>query len=167
MVAKFILQEVWRIGCDWDHVIPEDIQKAWKNWINQLSSLRNLHNPRWIQSINQPPKKRELHVFSDTSSRGYGAVVYIRLSYEDGKSEVAFVLAKARGAPVNCQSIPRLELQGAVLGLRLATIVTNFLNLNPLLTTFWTDSHLAFWTVLQWINSTICRFKVFVSNRIG
>ena len=57
-------------------------------------------------------------------------------------------------------TIPRLELQGAVLAANMHTYITKYLG--PLPTTFWTDSTI----VLNWIHTEASQYKVFVGNRI-
>ena len=82
----------------------------------------------------------------------------------DGRNvDVSFVISKARVAPFKFLAVPRLELQGAVVGLRLALLTCKALNLHISDMTFWTDSM----TVFQWIRSKDCRFHTFVANRIG
>ena len=61
-----------------------------------------------------------LHSFVDASQEAYGAAVYISVEHCDGSLSVRFVAAKAKVAPLQSISTPRLELMGAVLGIRLA-----------------------------------------------
>ncbi|XP_077971337.1 uncharacterized protein LOC144425694 [Styela clava] len=53
------------------------------------------------------------------SAVAYGTVSYLRLINEDGKIHVAFLLGKARLAPIKTVSIPRLELTAAALAVKL------------------------------------------------
>ena len=74
--------------------------------------------------------KLQLHVFSDASEIGYGASSYLRSEYTEGRVHCAFIIGKARNAPVKFVSIPRLELQAAVLATRMFKMLREELELN-------------------------------------
>ena len=91
-------------------------------------------------------------------------MAYVRTATEDGEVQVSFVMAKTHVSPIKKkQTIPRLELLGAMEGLALAMVVTSELQENIKDVVFHTDSQI----VLRWINSSTCKFEVFVENRIG
>ena len=102
-------------------------------------------------------------MFSDASEVGFGAAVYIRVVYGDAKISVSLVIAKSRVAPIRPLSIPRLELQGAVVGLRLVQDVIKSVQLPIESIIYWSDSN----TVLQWIKSKKRKFHTFVANRVS
>ena len=70
-----------------------------------------------------------LHRFVDASENALGAVAYVRYSYQDGTISTNIVAAKTRVAPTTATSIPRLELMGAVIGVRLSTRIARVLEL--------------------------------------
>ena len=78
--------------------------------------------------IEDQPVHRTLHVFTDASKNGFGAAVYIRMSNGDDV-DVNLVIAKTRVAPIKFLTIPRLEFQGAVVGIRPATSISTELKL--------------------------------------
>ena len=63
----------------------------------------------------------------DASQAAYGAVVYIRTEYEDQTVSVCLVAARTKVAPLQCVSIPRLELMGACLGSKLTQTISRVL----------------------------------------
>ncbi len=80
---------------------------------------------------------------------------------QHGEVEMAFLTARSRVAPKKQQSIPHLELCAALT--QLAKVVKTELNLPIHQFTLWTDST----TVLIWLHSDSCRFKVFVGTRVA
>jgi len=73
-----------------------------------------------------------VHVFCDASEKAFQAVAYL---YEKFGNEVdiSFVAARTRVAPLKPFSIPRLELQGGVMAVRLAITLEK----EPLIKRIW------------------------------
>ena len=74
----------------------------------------------------------------------------------------AFILGKARLAPIREISIPRLELSAAVISVRLCKVIKEELDIKIDDTTFWTDSM----SVLKCIKNETKRFHTFEFNRL-
>lgn len=72
-------------------------------------------------------------------------------------------MARSRIAPKRQLSIPRLELCAALSGAQLANLLKSELTIPLQSVTLWTDST----TVLSWLTSDSCRYKVFVGTRIA
>ncbi|XP_073949057.1 uncharacterized protein [Choristoneura fumiferana] len=104
----------------------------------------------------------QLHLFSDASLQAMSAVAYLRWNNK-GKILMAFVASKARAAPLKATTVPRLELQAAVLAARLADAVGRELKLPIARRYFWCDSS----TVLHWLNNNTRSYKTFEANRLG
>ena len=88
---------------------------------------------------------------------------YLRFVDERGVTHCSFVMGKTRNAPIREWTIPRLELQAAVLATRLSKMIVNELDLQVDQTFFWSDSM----TSLQYIKNETKRFQTFVANRVA
>ncbi|XP_067025703.1 uncharacterized protein [Acropora muricata] len=106
---------------------------------------------------------KQLDELWNASQDAYGAVVYLRVSYESGSVSSRLVVAKTRVAPLAATSIPRLELIAAILGLRLTESVSRVYSGGLAQAVFWSDSM----NVLWWIRGRSRIFKPFVANRVG
>ena len=78
-------------------------------------------------------------------------------------ADLAFVIRKCRVAPMRHLSIPRLELQAAVMAVRLEEQLLKEHESKIHSCIFWTDST----TVLQWIRSSHRKQQVFFANRVA
>ena len=113
--------------------------------------------------MDHPDTKRDIHIFCDAFERAYGSVAYLRSEDANGKIHVAFLLARSRVAPRKPLSIPRLELCAAVTGAQLAKLLKNEFTFEIRHLVLLSDST----TVLTWLHSESCRFKVFVGTRVA
>ncbi|XP_043471598.1 uncharacterized protein LOC122504516 [Leptopilina heterotoma] len=161
--AKILLQNVWRSGIDWDERLKIPEFEKWKLWINDIEGVKKAKIPRCYRMRREKPERLELHTFSDASEQAYSAVVYWRMVYPDGNVEVSYVVGKSRVSPLKPISIPRMELQGALIGSRLADFVTRELEMKIDERYFWTDSR----NVLSWINADPHKYQAFVAHRLG
>ena len=57
--------------------------------------------------------KPQLILLSDGSELAYGCAVYIRWCLQDGSYWCRLLLSNCRIAPLNCVSVPQMELNGA------------------------------------------------------
>ncbi|XP_076283630.1 uncharacterized protein LOC143210562 [Lasioglossum baleicum] len=162
ITAKIIMQELWRLNCEWDACIPSEIHAVWTAYFKQLPCLRQISLPRWI-NLGSSALSVELHGFADASNRAYAAVIYLRVTMQNGEVAVSLLTAKSKVAPVKSLSIPRLELCAATLLARLMSFIRTTLDLHNSPVYCWTDSTI----VLAWIAQTPSRWKVFVANRVA
>jgi hypothetical protein len=174
--AKVLFQEVWKTKqasgiihtkqepLKWDDQPPEHIIDSWDRWRVELPLLRDLTVPRCLRDHRFQKGKTifDLHVCCDASAVALGAVCYIRM--ESGNDiDVKFVFAKSRVAPIKGLSIPRLELQAAVLASRITSMVRKELRLPIRSVRFWSDSEI----VLKWLASENRRYSSFVHHRVN
>lgn len=101
--------------------------------------------------------------FADASEKAFGTCAYIRQKKQDDTIQVRFVAARSRVAPLKQLTMPRLELQAAVIASRLAKSIQEESLILFEDVKFFTDSAI----VLAWIKSPSRGFKPFVSARVG
>ncbi|XP_036347760.1 uncharacterized protein LOC118757126 [Rhagoletis pomonella] len=161
--GKNLLQSLWRKGTAWDNEIPSDILGRFTSWIRRLRMVEQLRVSRcYAPEFLSPNTTVELHVFVDASEQAFAAVAFWRI-IAPGSVKISFDLGKTRCAPLKLLSIPRLELQAAVLGTRLKSTIVESHTIKPSRTILWTVSR----TVLMWIKSDHRQYKPFVAHRIS
>ena len=160
--ARLMLKEVWRLhGQQWDDALSEKLTEQFLHWSKALPELSTLELQRCYFS--EPVESLELHVFGDSSKEVFGAVAFLRARQKsDGSTQLAFVIGKGRVAPMKSLTIPKLELQAALLASRLKRHVEAALTLALEKVYMWSDSS----TVLQWLHSPE-KQPVFVANRVS
>ena len=104
-----------------------------------------------------------LRVFSDASEDAFAACAYARWQLSAGGFIAQFIAAKSRVVPLKKLTIPRLELQHAVLASQLGNTILKESWLKFEKSVFFLDSKI----MLAWICSETTRFKPFVSVRDG
>ena len=160
--AKILLQELWSRGYDWDDVIHDEIASRIGSWYEQLKSLGNVKVARCLREAKEVVAKRVV-TFVDASLQAYGTVVYLQCVYNDATTTSRLITSKCKVAPLKPMTVPRLELMGAVLGLRLTQRLAHVLGLPMQTVTFYSDSM----DVLWWIRGHGRSFRPFIANRIG
>ncbi|XP_065082817.1 uncharacterized protein LOC135705157 [Ochlerotatus camptorhynchus] len=158
------MQEIWRSGTNWDEPIAENLLDMWYRWSELLALIGEVQVPRCYFGNLSSESLRELqvHVFVDASESAYACVAYLRLRCAEG-TRCALVASKTKVAPLKPLSIPRLELQAAMIGARLMQTVCSSLTLPINKRFLWSDST----TVLAWLRSDSRRYHQFVGFRVG
>ena len=162
--ARLLLKDIWRVtGQQWDDELPQHMVQRFLVWSADLPKLENIKIPR--SYFSGPFDSIELHMFGDSSQDIFSAVAFLRarVTTPTGKikTELTFVLGKARVAPMKVMTVPKLELQAALLAARLKNEIIQALTVTVNQVFMWTDST----TVLQWINSNE-KQPIFVANRV-
>lgn len=131
-------------------------------WIVYLPKLSEV----WIHrcySDDASSSDVQLHIFADSSELAGCAVAYLRVKEKTGGFAVNFVMSKTRVSPVEPCSIPRLELQAALVAARLGKFIMGQLESTVQKIHFWTDSMPA----LRWLHSEAPKYHQFVASRVG
>ena len=161
--ARLLLKDIWSFsGQQWDDNLPDDIATKFMEWSKELSTLKKITIPR--SYFCQTVERIELHVFGDSSQDAFSAVAFLRgklVNDHDVVTQLAFVFGKARVAPMKALTVPKLELQAALLAARLRAEILRALSLKIDRTSMWSDGS----TVLQWLTS-LEKQPTFVANRV-
>ncbi|KAL3987991.1 21S rRNA GM methyltransferase [Sarotherodon galilaeus] len=161
--AKKILQELCRRKVGWDVIIPADLAHRWLKWKTQLHQLENISVPRCFKPVGFGESVyNQLQHFADASEEGYGTVSYLLQRNSRNEVYCAFMLGKARVAPLKPITVPRMELSAATMAARMDRVLAFELQLPLQPSVFWSDST----TVLKYISNQTSRFRTFVANRV-
>ena len=160
--TKIEMQRLWQLGLDWDDELPIAVQKNLISLFQEIKELDSVSFDRCLTVVNavEPPM---LCVFADASQDALGACAYTRQRKDDSTYAVKFIAAKSRVSPLKQLTIPRLELQAAVLASRLAKSIQEESRIQFKDVKFFTDSTIT----LAWIQGPSRSFKPFVSSRVG
>ena len=159
--GKLILRSICKAG-GWDDVLSDDVRPKWEHWRQQLLALTDVSVSRCIKPEDFGRIVRaELHNFADASTKGYCCASYLRLMNQNDDICCSLVMARVRVAPLKMVTIPRLELQSAVLASTASAMIEKELD-TPVEQHFWTDSTI----VLSYIQNEARRFHTYVANRV-
>lgn len=162
--AKKILRDLCRRALGWDEVIPESVAREWTSWLNELCYLEKCNLMRCLKPLDFGElTTAQLHHFCDASEDGYGVVTYLLSQNAHSQVHSAFVMGRARVAPLKSVTIPRMELIAATMASRMDILWRKELHMRLQDSVFWTDSA----SVLKYIRNETSRFKVFVANRVS
>lgn len=159
------LQELWSSGFGWDEVLPQSVQKKWKENMQIMNYLLTFEFERKLKPSNATGLP-ELHGFSDGGEKGFGAVIFLRWSLSDGSFRCVPFMIKPFVAPLKKKSIPRLELLGCLALSRMCEScqkALDFTRIKEAERILWVDST----TVLSWVRTPPREFRPFVSARVA
>ncbi|XP_055523052.1 uncharacterized protein LOC129717222 [Wyeomyia smithii] len=161
VMAKLLVQQLWKISAGWDDPIDETIRENWATLRASLPDLGRIHVLRCVMFPNAIAY--ELHGFSDASNVAYGACVYLRSIFTNGSANLRLLCSKSKVAPSDDVSIPRKELCAAHLLSKLISQVVPALQMNFREVVLWSDSTI----VLAWLKKPLDQLQTFVRNRIA
>ena len=158
--AIIFMQQIWLLKFDWSEKLPEKEASEWGDFGQSLIILNNINIERCI--VLQNTEVIELHGFTDVSEKTCGAAIYARSVTAAGEVKVKLVTSKSRVSPIKRVTIPRLELNSAVLLTKLMHKVQTAVKMDITAVFYWTDSTI----VLAWMNKESRDLKTFVANRV-
>ncbi|XP_063711138.1 uncharacterized protein LOC134839491 [Symsagittifera roscoffensis] len=160
--AQLLLKDIWRLsGQQSNDPVLNELCRRFTEWQSGLPVLGQLKISRCYYDF--PIDEVELHMLGDSSLDVFCSVAFLRAQKDAySKCQLAFVFGKAKVAPMKTLSIPKLELQAALLASRLNDDIEKALSLSISKVFMWTDST----TFLQWLSST-SKQPVLKTNRVA
>lgn len=161
--AKCFMQKLWALKLDWDQRLPDSLESEWSTFVRELPLLSKFRHERHVM-VSRSTTSRIIG-FSDASTLGYAAQIYLHTKNDDGDSKVSLLIAKTKVAPLKTISVPRLELMAAHLLSKLVKYIISILQdrgigVNDIM--LFTDSSV----VLAWLNTPSYKLKTFVATRV-
>jgi len=130
--SKILLRRTWEGECaklTWDESLPEDLVQEIVAFFIELFKLQEIVFPRSLWPKEEVMGNPELIVFSDGSVMAFGTVAYIRWQLKSREWWSALVMSKSKIAPKSRITVPRLELNGAVLAKRIREFLVGLIGL--------------------------------------
>ena len=153
--GKIFMQTLWKEKMGWDQTPNPEQIKVIRDILIDLWRVDEFIFPRHILH-----EHSELHVFTDTSSRAYGAAVY---TVNETCTRSDLLISKARVAP--CKeghlTIPKLELTASLIGAGIIHYLTNLFKFKTIY--LWSDCKVA----ISWITSDRDIKDVYIANRVA
>jgi hypothetical protein len=106
----------------WDDQVPAHVEADFREVLGHLKDLKKVNFPRsmWPEPGRGQVKGRPmLLIFGDGSVEASCALAYLRWEMEDGSVVCRLLAGKTRVAPKCKISIPRMELMGSLVAVRL------------------------------------------------
>jgi len=126
---KIIFQTICKTKVDWDDPVDSFLHEQWLKLVQDTRNVGvgEMKRHYFLGSLTADLQSVQLHGFADVSEKAYGAVVYLRVELISGTVFTQLVSSKTRVAPINGETIPRMELMDALISARLiSTVLTAF-----------------------------------------
>lgn len=158
--GRILLQKLWISKFDWDEELPEDICTEWRKFRKDLELVERIEVPRFLNPF--LATKFELFGYADASKDAYGMCLYLKSICENGNSSKMLMYSKSRVAPLGPITIPRLELEAALLLAEGVRTVLDSVDLKFERIRLFSDSRV----VLAWLQTDIIKLQIYVANRV-
>ena len=163
--AKLLLRETWcgSTPVGWDDPLPDSQADKWMAFLTSLLNIGDLRFQRSLWPKDEVVGQPILIVFSDGAALAFGVSAYIRWELKSGGFWTRLIMGKSKIAPKNIVSIPRMELNGAVLGNRVKNYILKHMNIQFSKVYQLVDSS----TVLGYVHKECGIFKPYEGIRVS
>ena len=153
--GKIFLQTLWKEKMGWDQTLNTEQIKVIHDIHLDFQRVSDFSFPRHILC-----EHIELLVFTDASSRAYGAAMY---TVDSSQLRSNLLISKAKVAPrrENRLTIPKLELTASLIGARRIRYLSYLYKFDTVY--LWSDSKV----VILWITSDRDIKDVYIANRVA
>ena len=76
-LVTIMMQNLWKAKLDWEDELPDYLAKEWRLWLEDIKCLKSITIRRNYCTTGNP-QTVQMDVFCDSSTKAYGAVVYLR-----------------------------------------------------------------------------------------
>ena len=138
-----------------------ELQNSLQKVLNSYFAIPENRISRTVHNLRKNPAS-QLHIFVDASIAAMAVVSYLRTTIsQTGLQQASFLIGKCKVAPIEHIGVPKMELEAAVIRVRLPQLIQREMTLTFDQIFFWSESQV----VLDWIASNK-KQNVFVSNRV-
>ena len=162
VLLKLAMRDLVMSKVGWDQAVGQSHYVQWVNLFKELLTVTMLRFPRCIRAMGSCGEP-ELAIFADGSSKAYGAIAYVRFKIGEDQFVSRLLMSKGKLAPMKVLPIPKVELCGAVLAVRLLRFIVQQMRMKFQGVYFFSDSQI----VLSQIRNDRLRHDVFVGNRVA
>ena len=106
-----------------DDELDEEVRKKYVSLIKAMKIFPSIEVPHYPFLTGEKILRMELHRFYDASEFAFATSIYLRVEYKSGKISTRLISSRSKVAPIKQQSIPRLELLGAGLMVKLVETI--------------------------------------------
>ena len=126
---KMLLQQVWKLDKKWDEPLSAELHSNLQKVLNSYVAMPDIETPRCLNTSANQEVNHQLHVFVNASTFALAAVAYICTQKQNKSFQRSFLLGNSKVAPIEQISVPKLELEAAVLVTSLSTLKQNEMTL--------------------------------------
>ena len=162
--SKLLLRLTWaEKDLGWDDPLPEELRLQWVTFLKSLLSIEEASFPRSLWPEEEVVGSPILIIFTDGAALAFGAVAYIRWRLVSGQFWTRIIMAKGKIGPKKTLSVPRMELNGALVGNRIKEFLRDETSFKFEKVYHLVDSS----TVLGYVNKECGVFHPFEGRRVA